>query len=75
MKVAKYCRYRTTCYNLVPTVLLTPLYSVVARWPLFPASKAESLVAGRPPSHWTRAGFRLAFKFACFHAGIEVHYD
>ena len=86
MKIVKTCAYRTTCYNLIPSMLLTPLYSVVNGWPSFTAadmfrtrvlmSPTHGVVqVPRVAEHWDRSGFRLAFKFACFHYGIEVRYE
>jgi len=81
MKIVKKCLYRATNYNLLPTVLLTPLYSVNKYCPPFSTSDAKCFpradwtwYADVPKAHWTKAGFRLAFKFICLHAGIEVHY-
>ena len=78
MKITKTCAYRTNYYNLLPTILITPLYSVVVGWPVFTANQAalaDQVAYGGPKPHWQRAGFLLSFKFACFHAGIEVHYN
>lgn len=73
MKIVKRCAYCATCYNLLPTVLLTPLH----RMTCLPDMQPENTDAMRDPErkqHWHRAGFRLALKFWCWHLGIEVHY-
>ena len=73
MKIVKLCFYRTTNYNLLPTVVLTPLH----RMKCLPDSKPEHTTAMRDPErkpHYERVGFRLAFKFICLHLGIEVSY-
>jgi len=61
MKVVKHCAYcSTTTYNLLPAVLVTPLYTIKGH-PCF--------IAGN------RQGFRLSFKFWTLHLGVEIHYD
>lgn len=81
MKIVKRCVYLGTNYNLLPAVLLTPLYSMTTYEPPVVARKmfapTSEYVPGKCPkveTYWLRRGFRLAFKFLHFHAGIEVHY-
>ena len=85
MKIVKRCAYCSTNYNLLPTILLTPLYGIVEGWPY--RTKVELLegvkvimspthgtIHVRDGANWWFAGFRIAFKFWRFHYGLEVHY-
>lgn len=81
MKIIKRCLYRTNVINLLPSVMVTPLYSVVEGWrpkPMASYNLARAEWGGvqldTPPDYWYVGGFRIAFKFIRLHAGIEVHY-
>lgn len=83
MKIVKTCVYRSNTINLLPTLLLTPMYRVCRTDKPFSMSAANAVrqhnsrlgnVLAKPAPYWTKAGFRLAFKVACLHIGIEVHY-
>ena len=69
LTIAKTCRFKTTNCNLLPALLLTPLYGEKR-------ITAHTMLAKLPrwyveQSGWT--GFRLALKFLNLHLGMEVH--
>lgn len=80
MKIAKQCRYRGDCCNLLPAVLYTPLYQGMVRphWYANGGVWRFAVPKNELAPEWDRAvrtGFRLAFKLGWWHYGIEVHYD
>lgn len=64
MKIVKQCAYCGRVYNLLPAILVTPLYVVCTFDVPQPVDKLR-------PYH-ELAGFRLALKFWKFHLGWEV---
>ncbi len=82
MNIVKKCFYYTSCINLLPSVVVTPLYVIVSGWQPHPLTyfnaqrKAGNIECMTKPDPWfSLGGFRVAFKFLRFHAGIEVHYN
>ena len=71
MKVAKQCAYCGRVYNVLPAVLVTPLYRVIA---IDTPRPLAEITDGPKRDHHTLAGFRLALKWWTFHLGWEVHY-
>lgn len=76
--IVKRCRYRGDCFNLLPAVLITPLYqgmthprSMVAP-PVWRFAVPKNNVDSERP---VNTGYRVAFKLGWWHYGIEVHYD
>jgi len=74
MKIVKQCAYCGHVYNVLPTILVTPLYSVTEYETPAPTTDIKP-GAAYPKDYWMRRGFRVALKFWRWHLGWEVHYE
>ncbi len=73
MRVSKLCHYCGTTYNLLPAVLVTPLYRITSIDPAPMSLKYFGYT--RNPGHLTVSGLRIALKFWRFHLGMEIDYE
>ena len=71
----KFCYYTTqsTC-NLLPAIVVTPMYRIVRLTPGQPLSEYPSYLHTKViPDHLHCNGVRVCFKFLCFNIGMEYN--
>jgi len=74
VEIVKQCAYCGRVYNLLPCVLVTPLYRVIGCDTPKGSAEIDKRATGKK-AHWKHAGFRVALKFWRWHLGWEVHYE
>ena len=72
MKIVKQCAYCGHVYNLLPAIMVTPLYRITVVDKAIPLADYGYT---KNPGHLVHSGFRLALKFWRFHLGWEIDYE
>jgi hypothetical protein len=72
VKVVKQCAYCGQVYNLLPAIMVTPLYRITTHDRALPL---KDYGYAKNPGHLQHSGFRLALKWWRFHLGWEVDFE
>lgn len=69
MHIFKTCLYCSDKYNLLPALLVVPLRYLAPVGPTTTRGRSTQVYQYRI------IGVRIALKFWCWHAGIELHFN